>query len=169
MLDACKGSHFCAVRWWSGFPRLQRSTTGANEELRHCAPGPSHCDYAALDQSAKELRAKLANSSRARRYFFAVGGHQIAAGGLQQRQLPLLGTGNGRIYYTLCFCPVGAECLTRPAARALRGVLREPVEQHVIRSHRCPAFDNQSDQRIYSCLSHAPGATAQKIVRPRFF
>src|SRR6266545_3582479 len=141
MLVACQGIHFCALCWWSGVSCLYWSTTGANEELHHCAPGPSHGDHAALDQSAKKLRAKLANSSRLQRYFCATGGHQIAAGRLQQRQLPLLETRNGRIDYAICFCAAGIERLARSAARAVRGILREPVEQHALWSYRCASFN----------------------------
>src|SRR5262249_2470302 len=110
-------------------------TTGANEKLRDCAPGPGHCNHAALDQSAKKLRTKLANSSCPYGYFCTTRRHQIVTGRLQQRQLPILETGNSRIDYALCFCAAGAERLARPAARALRGILREPVEQHVVWSH----------------------------------
>src|SRR6266403_4809128 len=37
------------------------------------------------------------------------------------------------------------------------------MEQHVVWSNSCPAFDNQSDQRIYCCLSNVAGAAAQQI------
>src|SRR6266853_1706206 len=168
MLVICKGIHLCALCWWSGVSRLWRSTSGADEELHYCALGPSHCDHAALDQSAKKLRAKLANSSRLQRYFCATSDHQVVAGRLQQRQLPLLETRNGRIDDAICFCTAGAERLAGPAARALRSVFREPLEQHVVWSHRCASFTHQSDQRIYSCLSHAAGATPRSI-DPRWF
>src|SRR6266576_1297012 len=163
MFVVCKGVNFCALCWWSGVSCLLRSTSVADEELQHCAPGPCHCDHAALDQSAKKLRAKLANSSRLQRYFCATGGHQIAAGRLQQRQLPLLETRNGRIDYAICFCAAGVERLARSAARALRSVFRESLEQHAVWSYRCASFNHQPDQRIYSCLSHAAGATARSI------
>src|SRR5206468_7127904 len=168
MLVICKGIQLCALCWWSGVARLWRSTSGANEELHYCAPCPSHCDHAALDQSAKKLRAELANSSRLQRYFCATGGHQIAAGPLQQRQLPLLETRNGRIDYAICFCAAGVERPARSAARALRSVFRESVEQHAVWSYRCASSNHQPDQRIYSCLSHAAGATARSIDPCRF-
>src|SRR5437870_13197172 len=160
MLVICKGIHLCALCWWSGVSRLWWSTSGADEELHYCAPCPSHCDHAALDQSAKKLRAKLANSSRLQRYFCAARRHQIAFGRLQQRRLPLLETRNGRIDYALRFCAASAKCVTGPTARPLRRFLREPVEQYVVWSHRCATVDHQSDQRLYRCVADVAGATA---------
>src|SRR6185312_16814321 len=97
----------------------------------------------ALDQSAQKLRAELAASFGPRRYFYATGGHQIAAGRLQQWQLPLSETRNGWIDYAICFCAARAERVAQQAARALRGIFREPVEQHAVWSHRCASFNHQ--------------------------
>jgi Predicted membrane-associated HD superfamily hydrolase len=62
-----------------------------------------------------------------------------------------------------------AERVAQPAARAVRGIFREPVEQHVVWSYRCASFNHQPDQRIYSCLSHAAGATRGRLIRAGFF
>src|SRR5262245_31394235 len=78
MLVASEDLDFCAVCWWSGVSCLQRSATGANEKLCHCAARPGYRDYSALDQSAKKFRAELANSSRLQRHPSAAGGYQIA-------------------------------------------------------------------------------------------
>jgi len=93
--------------------------------------------------------------------------HQIAAGPLQQRQLPLLETETaGLISHMLL--RAGVE---RPA-RSQHGFtqrFRESVEQHAVWSYRCASSNHQPDQRIYSCLSHAAGATTRRLIRAGLF
>src|SRR6266446_3178682 len=66
-----------------GLPYFQWATAGTDEKLRDRAALFSHCDGAALDQSAKDLFAKLARSSRFRNHPGAARGDEALTCALQ--------------------------------------------------------------------------------------
>src|SRR6266436_5378946 len=90
-LDQATGHHQ-SLRLASRFVRSEEHTSELQSRLHLVC-------RLLLEKKNKKLRTELANYSRLQHYFCATGDHQIATGRLQQRQLPLLETRNGRIDY----------------------------------------------------------------------
>src|SRR5437667_7506063 len=80
-----KTVHFCRLCCRASLPYFQWATAGTDEKLRDRAALFSHCDDAALDQSAKDLFAKLARSSRFRNHPGAARGDEALTCALQWR------------------------------------------------------------------------------------
>src|SRR6266513_2286688 len=60
-------------------------------------------------------------------YFGSTNGHQALAGDLQQRQLPIFETRNGRIDHALCVCAACTERFAGTPPRTLRCIFCQPL------------------------------------------